>query len=145
MSNVIVVDSDSQVVAVHPDQTNVVVGVESPSIGVSVERPGVQIVVDHPSVDVTSDDAVVEVSSKMVNVVVQTTGPRGAQGGGGRQETHRFDIPSTVWVVEPDFLANIVVLNSAGEVVEPGEITYRGNEITLMFSAPFSGLVHCFD
>lgn len=145
MSNVIVVDSDSQVIEVRPDQPIIAVSTESPSVGVTVEQPGVQVTVDHPSVDITSDDAVVEVSSKMVNVVVQTTGPRGAQGGGGRQETHRFDIPAAVWVVEPDFLANIVVLNSAGEVVEPGEITYRGNEITMIFSAPFSGLVHCFD
>ena len=70
-------------------------------------------------------------------------GPVGPQGPGDAQVID-FPVPSTEWVIDIGKLADVVVIDSAGTVQEPGDIKYEGNKVTLTFSAAFSGRVLCF-
>jgi hypothetical protein len=56
-----------------------------------------------------------------------------------------FPTPSSTWVIEGlGYIPNIIVIDSANSVVEPGSIDYAGTTVTLEFSAPFSGTAYCF-
>jgi hypothetical protein len=59
-------------------------------------------------------------------------------------EIIQFPSPLSVWTIDIGYLCNIVVTNSAGQVVEPGNISYSGTSMQLTFSAPFSGTAYCF-
>jgi hypothetical protein len=55
-----------------------------------------------------------------------------------------FPSPQSTWVIDLGRMVNVVILNSAGDVVEPGSIKYDQTEITMTFSAAFSGKAYCF-
>ena len=145
MTTTIVVDSDTNVVEVKPDQTSIQVVSESPPVNIAVDIAAVGISVEDQPVQISHSDAAVAVSSPTSVVKVEAIGPRGAPGGGGRSEIFVFPTPSKTWVVTPDFLGSVVCIDSAGDVIEPGAISYYGNEITLDFSSAVSGTVYCFD
>jgi hypothetical protein len=141
----IVVDSDANVVEVKRDIQPIQVVAESGNVNVVVETSAIGISVDTQPVQISSDIAAVAVSAPEHVVKVEAIGPRGAPGGGGRSEIFSFPVPAKTWVVTPDFLGSVVCIDSAGDVIEPGAISYYGNEITLDFSAAVSGTVYCFD
>lgn len=145
MTYTIKVDSDAQVVEVTEEPATVQVIYESPWVYVGIDDPSIGISVDTPAVEISTAEAQVDVSAPIAVVKVEAIGPRGAPGGGGRSEIINFPVPSTTWVVHPDFLGSVVVLDSAGDVIEPGHIEYNGNEITMLFSSAVSGTVYCFD
>lgn len=145
MSYTIVVDSNAQVVEVTEETQAIQVVSESGSVNVVIDQPSVGVSVDTPAVEVSATAAEVNVSAPTAVVQIEAIGPRGAPGGGGRSEIYSFPVPSTVWTVYPDFLGSVVVLDSAGDVIEPGHIEYNGNEITMLFSSAVSGTVYCFD
>jgi hypothetical protein len=56
-----------------------------------------------------------------------------------------FPVPTTTWVVDVGRMVDVVVIDSAGQVIWPGQIVYGpGYKITMQFSHPFSGQVHCY-
>lgn len=56
-----------------------------------------------------------------------------------------FPAPTATWVIDVGRMVDVVVINSAGQVVWPGEIVYGpGTKVTMQFSFPFSGKVHCY-
>lgn len=66
----------------------------------------------------------------------------GGSGGGDGSDVRIFDFPnpSTSWTINAGSLIGaIVVVDSAGTVVEPGTIVHSGTTATLEFSASFSG------
>lgn len=145
MTYTIVVDSDAQVIEVKEEPATVLVSSESAWVNVGIDIPAIGVSVDTPAVEVSTKDAQVDVSAPIAVVKVEAVGPRGAPGGGGRSEIFNFPVPSKTWVVHPDFLGSVVVLDSAGDVIDPGHIEYNGNEITMLFSSAVSGTVYCFD
>jgi hypothetical protein len=78
--------------------------------------------------------------------------PASGGGGGGAGEGADVEGPLIIpfpsalatWVIEVGYIPNIIVIDSAGSVVEPGSIEYTGTTVTLGFSAPFSGTAYCF-
>lgn len=65
-------------------------------------------------------------------------------GDGGEPVIIDFPSPLASWVVDIGRLASVVVIDSSGSVCEPGDIHYSGTQITMEFSAPFSGTAYCF-
>lgn len=65
---------------------------------------------------------------------------------GGNTAAVWIDFPSAqdTWVVDLGYPVQVTVMNFAGQTVEPGEIVYAGNQVTLHFSEPFSGRAICF-
>ena len=56
-----------------------------------------------------------------------------------------FAVASTTWVLDVGRFVNIVAINSANEVVVPGNQVYGpGTKITLTFSSAISGKIHCY-
>lgn len=55
-----------------------------------------------------------------------------------------FPSPLSVWNIDIGHVTNVVVIDSAGSVVEPGNIIYSGTSMQLKFSAAFSGTAYCF-
>lgn len=56
----------------------------------------------------------------------------------------QFPTPQSVWNIDLGYACNVVVTDSAGQVVEPGTITYSGTSMQLVFSGAFSGTAYCF-
>lgn len=57
-----------------------------------------------------------------------------------------FPIPNATWVIDIGTLCYIIVYDSSKRVVEPGTIEATGStELTLTFSAPFSGVAYCYN
>lgn len=73
------------------------------------------------------------------------TGPTGpAGGGGGGSLSFEQQVPSDVWIILHNlgFQPNVTVVDSGGTTVE-GSISYDSvNQITLTFSAAFSGFAY---
>lgn len=85
--------------------------------------------------------AIVRVYPTHVSVV--TVGIKGDPGESGADKTyvHTQAVPSAVWVVSHglDKYPAITVIDSAGTVVHGGVAYDSGNQVTLTFSAAFSG------
>ena len=120
---------------------------------VTIELEDVNVQVDElPSVDVTIDpeeDITVILAGNVgppgADGEQGDQGPQGPQGppgtADGFQYVHDQGVPSTVWNVSHSLggYPNVTVVDSAGTRVE-GEIIYvDANNITLTFSAAFSG------
>lgn len=70
----------------------------------------------------------------------------GAGGGGGvaQSYTHTQSSPSATWIVNHNLSYNpaVSIVSSSGDLVH-GDVTYSGpQQITISFSAPFSGSVY---
>lgn len=77
-----------------------------------------------------------------VNLSLESGGG-GSGGGGGEIRVFTFDTPADHWKIYADTLiGSVVVVDSAGTVVEPGTITHAGTTADLYFSAPFSGTAY---
>jgi hypothetical protein len=72
------------------------------------------------------------------------TGPTGPAGENTPVRVINFPLPLDTWIINSDHLIDVVVIDSAGNVIEPGGIIYEGTNITLQFSAAFSGTAYCF-
>ena len=98
----------------------------------------------------------VEVSTRRPRGTVTVTKPiitttivddgRGGSGGGGAAQSFTFDqtSPSATWIVNHNLSYNpaVSIVSSTGDVVH-GDVTYSGpQQITINFSAPFSGRVY---
>lgn len=55
-----------------------------------------------------------------------------------------FPTPQSVWVIDIGMPCQVVVYDSSGREVQPGTITQTGTQMTLVFSAPFSGVAYCY-
>jgi hypothetical protein len=86
----------------------------------------------------------IEVSVVDLTIDVDVVGQPGISGGRLMQVVD-FPVPQSVWVVDVGQSTDVVVINSAGEVVWPGKVTYGpGTQVTMHFSAPFSGRAQCY-
>lgn len=102
-------------------------------------------------IDVTSvDQSTMVVGQAPIIIDIISSGPPGPRGNPGPPGSAGgvviIDIPApqSTWVIDVGEIADIMVIDSAGTVVEPGEIKYEGTKVTLTFSAPFSGQAYCF-
>jgi hypothetical protein len=56
-----------------------------------------------------------------------------------------FPVPQSTWVVDIGTPCHVIVYDSSKRIVEPGTIMATGTtELTLIFSAPFSGVAYCY-
>jgi hypothetical protein len=72
------------------------------------------------------------------------TGPSGSGGGGGGSLAYNQAVPTDTWVIVHSlgFNPNVTVVDSAGTTVE-GSISYDSStQITITFSAAFSGTAY---
>lgn len=113
-------------------------------------RPTVQIVDQaQPIVQITEAEAeavtIVETVAPVVTLVLQ--GPRGPQGvpgpSGAAAASYRHvqSVPASVWIIphELGMYPNVAIIDSAGDGVI-GAVHYDNeNQITMIFSAAFSG------
>jgi len=135
--------------------------VELPPVEVSVSRPEVTVtavspdtvvveMVNPPSVTVEAPTlpAIHVDAAAAPEVAVSVTNPTVEvflTGEGVPMRVIDFPVPMTDWVVDVGRSADVVVIDSAGRVVWPGEIQYGpGTMVTMRFSHPFSGKVHCY-
>lgn len=128
------------------------VEVESPTaeLGVVVSDPAGSVTgTPQAEVDVLASAQAVIDSVHLAEIVLNPTGltgPAGPQGvpgppGGADPTVIEFPTPSTQWTIDLGRLTHVIVRDSSGRVVEPGGITYTGSQLTLDFSAAFSGTV----
>lgn len=89
----------------------------------------------------------IAVSIEDVSVAVEIVGSPGKPGLSGARpmELVDFPAPTSTWIIDMGQPCDVVVINSANQVVWPGDMIYGpGTQITLVFSAPFSGQAQCF-
>ena len=56
-----------------------------------------------------------------------------------------FPVPLSIWVIDIGKTCAVIIYDSTRRVVEPGTIESTGpTELTLTFSAPFSGVAYCY-
>lgn len=76
--------------------------------------------------------------------IVEPGGSGGGGGGAAQSYTHTQSSPSATWIVNHNLSYNpaVSIVSSTGDIVH-GDITYSGiQQITISFSAPFSGSVY---
>lgn len=137
----------------------------------SVVQPKVELVSDSSNVEVVGLKGDVEVqsttgptveldsvfesamivNSEPVIVNIESSGPPGPRGPigpagapGGEAQVIDIATPSYIWELDVGQLIDVVVIDSAGTVIEPGNIKYEGNKAVLTFSSAFSGRAICF-
>lgn len=133
--------------------------VGTPAVTVEPGSAELQVTVADPSGSITgAPQADVEVlasaqaiidSVHLAEIIINPVGEPGPEGppgpagppGGGAPTVIEFPTPSAQWTVDLGRLTHVIVRDSAGRIVEPGGITYTGSQLTLDFSAPFSGNV----
>ena len=83
-------------------------------------------------------------ASGVVTTVVEGGGDEGGGGEVGASFVYNQGSPSATWVIVHDlgFRPNVTVEDSAGTTIE-GEVVYNNdNQLTLTFSAAFSGIAY---
>ena len=76
--------------------------------------------------------------------IVEPGGGGGGGGGAAQSYTHTQSSPSATWIVNHNLSYNpaVSIVSSTGDIVH-GDVTYSGpQQITISFSAPFSGSVY---
>lgn len=137
----IAVDVTNQTVSLTPSATPTVDVSISPSVGVSIDLVGMPGPAGPPG---TTDHGALIGLSDDDHPQYLTTARGDLRYATIEPVILDFATPQSTWAIDIGRTANITVIDSAGNVVEPGSIHYNGTSITLEFSAAFSGKAYCF-
>jgi len=102
---------------------------------------GFEVIVsqDEPSVSVSGDEIQVYVTEEVISVV--SIGTQGPAGPANETYTHTQSVASDTWVIEHNLgkHPSVVVIDSAGSVIISDVQYDSAYQVTVTFSASFSG------